>query len=64
MESSLDYLFVRPVGIGEEVEEAGKYYLQKPGERAVGGNMAKIDVARFMVDEAVKPSLHKCSPRL
>ena len=27
----------------------------------VGGNMAKMDVARFMVDEAVNPTLHKTS---
>jgi len=59
--SSLDYLIVRPVGIGEEVEPCGKYYLQEVGEDVVGGNMAKIDAARFMVDEAMKPSLHRCS---
>mmetsp|Transcript_23956 Transcript_23956/g.41002 ORF Transcript_23956/g.41002 Transcript_23956/m.41002 type:complete len:266 (+) Transcript_23956:137-934(+) len=63
--SSLDYLFVRPVGIGEEVVPVGEYYLQEPGnknkEEMVGGNMAKMDVARFMVDEAVHPTLHKCS---
>jgi len=72
IESSLDYLFVRPVGIGEEVVPTGRYYLQQPGEKKsldvtsgtmmdgeVGGNMAKIDVARFMVDEVIHPTLHR-----
>jgi len=59
--SSLDYLIVRPVGIGEDVVETGRYYLQVPGEDAVGGNMAKMDAARFMIDEAVRPTLHRCS---
>jgi len=56
-ESSLDYLIVKPVGIGEDVVPAGKYFVQEPGEEAVGGNMAKIDVARFMVDEAIQPTI-------
>lgn len=73
-ESSLDYLLVRPVGIGEEVVPKGRYYLQEAGKKKVrdeyggevidgivGGNMAKLDVARFMVDEAVNPTLHKTS---
>ena len=59
--SSLDYLIVRPVGIGEEVEPCGEYYLQEEGEDVVGGNMAKMDCARFMVDEAMKPTLHRAS---
>jgi hypothetical protein len=73
-ESSLDYLFVRPVGIGEEVVPTGHYYLQQPGEKKsldvtsgtmmdgeVGWNMAKVDVARFMVDEVIHPTLHRKS---
>lgn len=72
--SPLDYLIVRPVGIGEEVVPTGRYYLQQPGEKKsldvtsgtlmdgeVGGNMAKIDVARFMVDEVIHPTLHRKS---
>lgn len=72
-ESSLDYLLVKPVGIGEEVSPVGKYYLQYPGEKKVhdvfndkviedaivGGGMSKMDVARFMVNEAINPTLHK-----
>ena len=56
-DSSLDYLIVKPVGIGEDVVPTGKYFLQEPGEEAVGGNMAKMDVARFMVDEAIQPTI-------
>jgi len=73
--SSLDYLLVKPVGIGEEVVPSGRYYLQEPGKKkvhdvasgtviegdVVGGNMAKMDVARFMVDEACNPTLHRSS---
>ena len=73
-ESPLDYLLVKPVGIGEEVEPVGRYYLQEAGKKVrdvaegkvmedeiVGGNMAKMDVARFMVVEALKPTLHRIS---
>eukprot|EP00526_Cylindrotheca_closterium_P015118 CAMPEP_0113659190 /NCGR_PEP_ID=MMETSP0017_2-20120614/32184_1 /TAXON_ID=2856 /ORGANISM="Cylindrotheca closterium" /LENGTH=253 /DNA_ID=CAMNT_0000573641 /DNA_START=73 /DNA_END=831 /DNA_ORIENTATION=+ /assembly_acc=CAM_ASM_000147 len=61
LESPLDYLFVRPVGISEEHEPVGKYFIQEPGnkEKVVGGDMAKIDVARFMVDQALNPTFHK-----
>mmetsp|Transcript_25153 Transcript_25153/g.54210 ORF Transcript_25153/g.54210 Transcript_25153/m.54210 type:complete len:266 (+) Transcript_25153:51-848(+) len=65
IESSLDYLLVRPVGIGEEVVPTGQYYLQQSEKDKVhdmvGGNMAKLDAARFMVDEAVTPTLHMTS---
>lgn len=59
--SSLDYLIVKPVGIGEEKVPVGEYYLQEANEEAVGGNMAKLDVARFMVDQAINPSFHRTS---
>lgn len=59
--TSLDYLFVRPVGIGEDVVPVGSYWLQQEkGKDALGGNMAKMDVAQFMVKEALLPSMHKC----
>ena len=75
VESSLDYLFVRPVGIEETKIPVGRYYLQVHGEKKsidvsadneviegiVGGNMAKLDVARFMVDEVLRPTLHRTS---
>ncbi len=74
VESPLDYLLVRPVGISEDKVPVGRYYLQQPGEKKsldgasgeiidgiVGGNMAKMDAARFMVDEAIRPTLHRTS---
>ena len=63
IQSSLDYLFVKPVGIGEEIVPTGMYYLQEPGNKKdmVGGNMGKLDAARFMIDEAANPTLHRCS---
>lgn len=57
---ALDYLFVRPVGLGEEVVPVGKYFLQKEkGKDIVGANMAKMDCARFLVEEALNPTKHK-----
>ncbi len=59
-EESLDYLFVRPVGLGEEVVPQNKYFIQQQkGKDAVGMNMAKLDCARFMVQEALHPTFHK-----
>lgn len=56
----IDYLLVRPVGIGEEVRPAGTWELQKEKYvDDVGFNMAKLDVARFMVQEAIKPTRHR-----
>jgi hypothetical protein len=75
VDGELDYLFVRPVGISEDKVPVGRYYLQVPGENMsidvaadgetidgiVGGNMAKMDVARFMIEEAIRPTLHRTS---
>jgi hypothetical protein len=59
-ESDLDYLLVRPVGIGEEVVPVGEWYLQKEKYKDVlSCNMAKLDLARFMVEEAINPSMHE-----
>lgn len=59
-EEEIDYLFVRPVGIGEEMEPVGKWVLQKEKyKHDIGFNMAKPDVARFMVEEAINPTLHR-----
>jgi hypothetical protein len=58
--TDIDYLFVRPTGISEEVLPANEWFLQKQkGKDAVGFNMAKMDVARFMVQEALQPTKHK-----
>ena len=63
--SPLDYLIVRPVGIGEDKVPVGEYYLQEDPKSSkekvdvIGGNMAKMDVAMFMVDEALSPRFHR-----
>jgi len=61
--SPLDYLFVRPTGISAECKPAGQCYIQDPGnkKKVVGMDTAKIDVARFMVDQAIDPTFHKTS---
>jgi hypothetical protein len=57
--SELDYLLVRPVGIGEDVVPVEEWYLQREKHKDVlSCNMAKLDLARFMVEEAVNPSKH------
>lgn len=58
--SSFDYLLVRPIGIGEDVKPVGTWKLQKEKYKdPLGYNMAKLDVARFMVQEAIQPTRHK-----
>jgi NAD(P)H-binding len=57
---NIDYLLVRPVGIGEDVKPVHKWKLQEEKYRDIlGPNMAKMDVARFMVEEAVRPTRHR-----
>mmetsp|Transcript_18525 Transcript_18525/g.33128 ORF Transcript_18525/g.33128 Transcript_18525/m.33128 type:complete len:165 (-) Transcript_18525:25-519(-) len=49
---------------GEDVAEAGRYYLQVCRARMRwGGSMAKMDVARFMIDEAVRTHFASGAPR-
>jgi len=56
-ETDVDYLLVRPVGIGEDVLPVGKWVLQKEKYKDnVGINMAKLDVARYMVEEVINPT--------
>ena len=59
--NEIDYLFVRPVGISEDCVPVGKWYIQKEKYvDQVGMNMAKMDVARYMVQEAINPTRHQC----
>lgn len=59
-EEEIDFLLVRPVGIGEDIVPVGKWALQQEKYKDdVGFNMAKLDVARFMVEEALRPTLHR-----
>lgn len=58
--SWLDYVLVRPVGLGEEVVPVNQYFVQQEkGKDALGINMAKLDCARFMVHEALNPTYHR-----
>lgn len=61
--SDLDYLLVRPVGIGEEVLPENKWHLQteKYKDNQLDGNMAKLDVARYMMEEALSPTRHQAA---
>lgn len=57
--SKLDYLLVRPMGLGEERKPKGEYFIQKKkGEDKVGPDMSKMDCATFVVKEALDPTYH------
>lgn len=59
-DSDLDYLLIRPVGLGEDVVPANEWFIQKEKFKdTLGINMAKLDCARFMVEEALKPTRHR-----
>lgn len=56
----VDYLLVRPVGLGDDHVPTGTWQLQKKkGVDQIGLDMAKMDCARFMVQEALQPALHR-----
>lgn len=56
----VDFLLVRPVGLPEDVVPVGKWCLQKEKNKdVVGPIMAKMDCARFMVQEALTPTRHR-----
>ena len=59
-ESNIDYLIVRPVGLGEDIKPVNKWAIQK--EKHVDKlhfDMAKLDCARYMVEEAIHPTRHR-----
>ena len=59
-DSGLDYLLVRPVGLAENVVPLNEYFIQKEKFKDILGiTMAKLDCARFMVDEALNPTRHR-----
>ena len=59
-DKKIDYLFIRPTGISEEAVPVGKWWLQEEKHKgAVGMDMAKMDVARYMVQEALNPTKHE-----
>lgn len=58
--SDLDYLLVRPVGIGEEVVPCNDWLIQDSDSFPLDQyNMAKLDVARYLVKEALSPTRSK-----
>ena len=61
--SNLDYVIVRPVGIPPEKEETETWVLFRSREEANKENydvtMAKADVASYMLQEALEPTLHR-----
>ena len=63
--SDLDYLLVRPVGLGEEEVPLNEWFVQESKYKdRVGLGMAKLDVARYMVEEALRPTRHKTAVTL
>lgn len=57
----IDYLIVRPVGLGEDVPPRNEWLVQKEKykDTSLDIGIAKLDCARFMVEEAIKPTRHK-----
>lgn len=56
----VDYLLVRPVGLGEERRPKNEWFIQETKhEGKLGPDMAKLDCARFAVQEVLNPTYHK-----
>mmetsp|Transcript_20662 Transcript_20662/g.50021 ORF Transcript_20662/g.50021 Transcript_20662/m.50021 type:complete len:109 (+) Transcript_20662:561-887(+) len=61
-ESGLDYLLVRPMGIDPSEKPTGSFQLiKKSGEGGLPMTVSKEDVADFMLDEALLPTLHQAA---
>ena len=55
--TSLDYLLVRPVGLGEDRRPKGEWFVQKQkGEDKLGPDFSKMDCASFAVSEVMDPT--------
>jgi hypothetical protein len=53
-----DFLIVRTVATGEKTIPEGRYHVQnKKYSDIVGITIAKMDIAQFMVQEAIAPTL-------
>jgi hypothetical protein len=60
LESSLDCLIIRPVGLGEDRRPKKEWHIQKEKYKdKLGVDMSKLDCARFAVSEVLQPSYHK-----
>ena len=58
--NDLDYVLVRPLGLGERCIPRGEYFLQQQkGRDVLGPNMAKSDVGQFLLDQVIAPTYMK-----
>ena len=58
--SDINYLLVRPVGLGEECIPRDEYFIQKKKfDDMLGPNMAKMDVGKFLLEEALDPTFER-----
>ena len=58
--SDINYLLVRPVGLGEECVPRDEFFIQKKKfDDVLGPNMAKMDVGKFLVEEALDPTFER-----
>ena len=59
--SGLDYLLIRPCGLSEDAVPENQWKLQteKYKDTDIDIEVAKLDVARFMVQEALEPTRHE-----
>lgn len=58
--NSIDYLIVRPVGLGEERSPVHAWVVQKQKYHdPLGPDMSKMDCSRFCLEEAVLPTYHR-----
>lgn len=56
----VDYLIVRPVGVDPDEQPVGSWRLANArSTENIGVTVAKEDVAKFMLQEALQPSLHR-----
>mmetsp|Transcript_1699 Transcript_1699/g.2031 ORF Transcript_1699/g.2031 Transcript_1699/m.2031 type:complete len:263 (+) Transcript_1699:62-850(+) len=59
-ESDVNFLVLRPLGLGEEVKPSGEVFIQeKKFDDVLGPQMAKKDVGTFMVEQALNPTLER-----
>eukprot|EP00540_Astrosyne_radiata_P023377 CAMPEP_0116836082 /NCGR_PEP_ID=MMETSP0418-20121206/7896_1 /TAXON_ID=1158023 /ORGANISM="Astrosyne radiata, Strain 13vi08-1A" /LENGTH=281 /DNA_ID=CAMNT_0004465807 /DNA_START=242 /DNA_END=1087 /DNA_ORIENTATION=+ len=56
-DANLNYLIVRPVGLGEERRPKNEWFVQKEKYKdKVGPDMSKMDCARFAVQQVLEPT--------
>jgi NAD(P)H-binding len=59
-EDEVDFLFVRPVGLGEDIVPVNRWAVQQQKNvDTLHFDMAKLDCARYMVEEAINPTRHR-----